>query len=173
MNNTNSVMHYVTQHYVNFLQINMRTLYNTYNYIYRGKMFDVIVVFALIFALGLFNLGLIAPDFDHKLGLKHRGISHSIWIVILFFIISWKINLVYYFAFGYLIHLLFDSVSASGVCFLYPFSSYIEYSGGARVKKGHRVKLYKVKSYKNRKNRSEDIFVIIWIVIFLIMLFLN
>lgn len=105
----------------------------------------------LLAGFGLLLLGSLLPDIDHPnslLGRKahwmgsHRGITHSVWPVLIFCLLTWKYRLLAWLTLGYVLHLLWDSVSAAGICWFYPFQKYREYSGGARVAEGHRVKLY-------------------------------
>ena len=80
-----------------------------------------LIIYNPISVFGL--IGSYAPDFDIKLGIKHRTITHSFLMLgITTFIISildptigfaWFLN--------YLSHLLADSLTVMGVPFLYPF----------------------------------------------------
>lgn len=99
----------------------------------------------------LFFLGLVLPDIDSKtsiigryvhLPFKHRTWTHSLWPVIAFAVGSLWVRPLMWLAIGYLVHLFWDSISRSGVCWFYPMPGYIEYSSGAKVKKGHWLKLY-------------------------------
>ncbi|NFV48380.1 metal-dependent hydrolase [Clostridium botulinum] len=70
-------------------------------------------------------LGSIAPDWDLKLGIKHRTITHSLLALIIstsiIYIFSSSIAIV--FALNYLLHLILDSLTKMGVPFLYPFKN--------------------------------------------------
>lgn len=73
--------------------------------------------------IGLLGIsGSIAPDFDIKLGIKHRTITHS--LLMLFFTsliiknINFNIGLIWFI--NYLSHLILDSLTKSGVKFFYP-----------------------------------------------------
>ena len=70
-------------------------------------------------------LGSIAPDWDLKLGIKHRTITHSLLSLIIstsiIYIFSSSIAIV--FALNYLLHLILDSLTKMGVPFLYPFKN--------------------------------------------------
>lgn len=80
-----------------------------------------LIIYNPISVFGL--IGSYAPDFDIKLGIRHRTITHSFLMLgITTFIISildptigfaWFLN--------YLSHLLADSLTVMGVPFLYPF----------------------------------------------------
>lgn len=82
-------------------------------------------------------VGATFSDIDYKLGIKHRTITHSILmltltsIMISFF--SKDIALVWFV--NYLLHLIADSFTKSGVPFLYPF-----------IKKSYGFKLIKTGS---------------------------
>lgn len=97
-------------------------------------------------------LGSLFPDIDSrdsivgryfKLPMEHRTWTHSIWAVIVFVAGSITNVFVSWFTFGYILHLLFDSVSAGGICFWYPMQRFRKYGNGACVAKGHRIKLYR------------------------------
>ena len=68
-------------------------------------------------------IGATFPDIDCKVGIKHRTITHSILILILSSLLirfSNKDIALVWFA-NYLLHLVSDSFTKSGVPFLYPF----------------------------------------------------
>jgi len=101
----------------------------------------------------LFILGTVLPDIDSPnsiagkyihLPIAHRTWTHAIWLPIVLFVASLWSNLFFWVGFGYLLHLFWDSLSQGGVCFLYPFSRYNQYRGGAQTKKKHFFKLYRV-----------------------------
>ena len=102
--------------------------------------------------MGLYLLGSLFPDIDsdesligrfNPIPMPHRWIPHSLWFMIPFVGMAIKINPIFWFlVFGMLTHLLLDSVSKAGVCFLNPFTGYKRYPSGAFVKKGHIIKLY-------------------------------
>ena len=58
-------------------------------------------------------------------------------------------------------------MSAAGICFLYPVKRYKEYSNGAFVAPGHRIKLYRT------KDGSEQRFVILVIIVSCIVCFVD
>lgn len=68
-------------------------------------------------------IGANAPDWDFKLGLKHRTITHSLFLLFIssfaLSILSKNIALIWFVS--YLLHLLADSFTKMGVPFLYPF----------------------------------------------------
>lgn len=120
--------------------------------------------FSLITVLVICTLGLILgsllPDIDSKnsiLGryvpfmediVGHRGITHTIWVVLLFFVGAYfSGNLfVWMVAFGYFFHLLQDSFSRQGVAWLYPLGKGYRSYGNAKIKEGFHIPLYRVDS---------------------------
>lgn len=113
----------------------------------------ILLNFGLLFlAEGLFLLGTLLPDIDSKksilgryiyLPLEHRTWTHTIWIVLLFSVISRFCKSIWFLTLGYFLHLMEDSISTAGVCFCYPFSRYKVYPSGAKVKMGHKWKFYR------------------------------
>lgn len=101
---------------------------------------------------GLYVLGSLLPDIDSKesfigrfnpIPMPHRWIPHSLWFIAPFVYVAIKLNPVFWFlVFGMFTHLLLDSMSKAGVCFLNPFTGYIRYPSGAFIKKGHIISLY-------------------------------
>ena len=96
-------------------------------------------VYPLLF-LGILCFAAIIPDVDcpqSKVGKKvgffskvlsftlgHRGIMHSLYLPIAFFILAMLIGIPligYAFLFGYLIHLITDGLTKDGVHLVYPF----------------------------------------------------
>lgn len=79
-----------------------------------------IILNAPISVIGL--LGSTAPDLDIQLGLKHRTITHSLLFLGITTLVitpfSVKISLVWFV--NYLLHLLLDGMTVSGVPLLYP-----------------------------------------------------
>ena len=102
--------------------------------------------------VGLYVLGSLLPDIDSKesligrfnpISMPHRWIPHSLWFIAPFVGMAVKLSPVFWFlVFGMLSHLLLDSMSKAGVCFLNPFTGYVRYPSGAFVKKGHVISLY-------------------------------
>lgn len=112
----------------------------------------VLVPFIIISFIALW-FGTYMPDMDSstsKFGkvlhipAKHRTWLHAIWFPIIFFIAGFFFNPFAWLALGYTLHLFWDSLSRGGVCWFYPFSEYKNYPNGAMVKKGHKIKLYRV-----------------------------
>ena len=87
-------------------------------------------------------IGALLPDIDHEKStinkfcpvtrilpkfFKHRGFFHSIFPVILLYIIFWAFNQQFVglaLIFGYLTHLAADSLTKMGVNYLHPFSTW-------------------------------------------------
>lgn len=96
-------------------------------------------------------LGALLPDIDSKtsilgryfhLPVEHRTWTHSLFALILLLPSLWAGLFGRWVWIGYLLHLLFDNLSAGGVCFRYPFETYRVYPNGAKVKPHHWCKCY-------------------------------
>ena len=96
-------------------------------------------------------LGSLFPDIDNRKSLlgryfkvpgEHRTWTHTLWVCLLLLPMCFVSSLALWFWLGYVLHLLMDSVSAGGVCWLYPITKYRVYSSGAKVAQGHQIKLY-------------------------------
>lgn len=83
------------------------------------QLHEPIPAFALS---GLCALAAIAPDFDIPLGLKHRGITHTVFaLVALLALCGYAAPaLLIYAVTGYASHILFDMLTVSGVPLFYP-----------------------------------------------------
>ena len=148
------------------------------NYFYPDSVllsgeFIILCWSAIIFAL--YILGSLLPDIDSKnsiigrkihLPLEHRTWTHSVWAILILFIASIFFVLLRPVLVGYIMHMLEDTPSACGICWLYPFHNYIEYESGAKIAKGHKFKLYRT------SDLSESIFVFGIIAIFVIIIWL-
>lgn len=88
-------------------------------------------------------IGSFVADWDYKIGLKHRGITHTALALLitssLFSIYSLQLGLLW--ALNYSMHLLLDSLTVTGVPLLYPIKN----------------KTYGFKLIKTRS--SEDMFI--------------
>lgn len=113
--------------------------------------FGVLSMGRVIAAILLFYLGTLLPDIDSKdsmlgrfvhLPLEHRTWTHTLWFVILLTILVYYVPIMWWLWWGYVLHLFWDSFSKAGICWLYPISRYKTYPGGAKVKRGHNLKLY-------------------------------
>ena len=69
--------------------------------------------------------GCVAPDVDKKIRVKHRGISHSLIIVaVLYILISiLNKNIAIAFCINYLLHIIADCLTVMGCPLLFPFSN--------------------------------------------------
>ena len=103
--------------------------------------------------IALYYLGTLLPDIDIQsstisrilhfhLPITHRTWTHTIWIPILLFIASLKMPILLGLVLGYMSHLICDSISTQGVCFLYPLTQYKTFYNGAKIKNHHYIKLY-------------------------------
>lgn len=83
----------------------------------------------------------------HYLHVRHRTITHTVW-ALLPWLALWRLSGVGAFAWilvGYLTHLVMDSLSRGGVCWLWPLTRYLDETRGYtyHVAPGyHRPKLY-------------------------------
>lgn len=111
-----------------------------------------ITILSVPLYLVLFFIGTLFPDIDNpksKLGryihlpFKHRTWIHAIYLYLIFAVLGWFYHAFAWLFFGVFVHLFWDSFSAMGNCWFYKLlSDYREYPGGAKVKKGHKLKLY-------------------------------
>ena len=122
-------------------------------------------VFYWILSGCLFLIGSVLPDIDSAnslagkffhLPVRHRGITHTIWVVVVLILASFAFKPMVWMTLGYVLHLLLDSVSAMGLLWTYPIRKYREYGSGARVAPGHRVKLY------HTGEKSETVFAVVF-----------
>lgn len=108
-----------------------------------------------VIGLGLvfFYIGTLLPDIDSErsmlgryihLPMEHRTWTHAIWLPLIFVLAGFAFPPLWWAALGYVLHLFWDSLSRGGVCWFYPISGYVSYSGGAKVKHRHWAKLYSV-----------------------------
>lgn len=80
-----------------------------------------LIIYNPISVFGL--IGSYAPDFDIKLGIKHRTLTHSFFMLGVSTLVISTLDSTIGFAWflNYLSHLLADSLTIMGVPFLYPF----------------------------------------------------
>lgn len=121
----------------------------------RVMMVGVMVIGTLI--------GSTFPDIDQKLPIKHRRITHTLWLPMILCGLLYHmpnipmVDLVHMntiirpalfgFIIGDLSHLIGDAFSTAGIAWFYPLQGYRQYSGGAEVVKGPRLifqPIYKV-----------------------------
>lgn len=117
----------------------------------------------VLVGLALYALGSLLPDIDSKksmlgryiyLPVKHRRITHTIWVVIVLGVLSWRLPVFWWLTWGYFLHIAWDWFSAGGIAWTWPIGRYIEYANGVSVKKGFRLKLYRTEGV------SETIFLV-------------
>lgn len=107
-----------------------------------------------ILAISFFLVGSILPDIDSDksmiskllhfhLPIEHRTWTHTFLVPILIGFSSFWFQPLLFLSIAYMMHLLWDGISAGGVCFFYPFETYVSYGSGAKVKKGHKLKVYR------------------------------
>jgi len=67
-------------------------------------------------------LGSVAPDWDYKVGIKHRTITHSFLALVISSAVVSILNepIVLVWSLNYALHLLADSMTVSGVPLFYP-----------------------------------------------------
>lgn len=102
--------------------------------------------------VGAYFLGTLLPDIDNPnsvLGriihvpVEHRTWLHAIYLYLIFAILGWHYPIFMWLFLGVIVHLFWDSFSASGNCWFYKLlSDYRKYPSGAKIKKGHKLKLY-------------------------------
>lgn len=90
--------------------------------------------------LGVF--GSYAADYDGRLGLKHRGISHSLLAPFILGLIAFVFSPSFGIVFGinYLIHIVLDSFTVMGVPLLMPVSK--KYFGLKLIRTGGEVEIF-------------------------------
>ncbi len=110
-----------------------------------------ILFYPLCFAF-LF-LGFLLPDCDNRksfigryfhVPVEHRTWMHTLYIILAFLVIGLFFHPFIWLAFGYFQHLVCDSPSRCGVCWLNPYG-YKRYNH-AKIKKGHYIYLYSSES---------------------------
>lgn len=111
-----------------------------------------ITILSVPLYLAMFFLGTLLPDIDNpksmlgrfiRLPFKHRTWVHAVYLYLVFAVLGWYYPAFAWLFFGSFVHLFWDSFSAMGNCWFYKlFSDYREYPSGAKVKKGHKLKLY-------------------------------
>ena len=110
------------------------------------------IILTILIAIVLFAFGLLLPDIDQEnsllgriiyLPIRHRTWTHTIWIVILLSLCMFASPVFFWLAFGYALHIFFDSLSKGGICWFYPISRYRAWASGAQVKKNHFIYFYR------------------------------
>ena len=107
---------------------------------------DLITLFLLFFVLGT-----LLPDCDTKrswigrffyLPVRHRTLTHTIWFNLIFSFMGMIWQPLMGIALGVFTHLLCDSFSRQGICWLYPLDRYKYFGHGRKVKDSHFFFLY-------------------------------
>lgn len=130
----------------------VKTLFQSLDSLFFGPSVGAARVFTFVAGFCLYLLGSLLPDIDSDtsmigrhfcLPLGHRTWTHSVWALALLYLLARRWHIVYWLLAGYALHLVWDSVSTMGVCWLWPLSQYKEYPGGAKVAYGHNVRIYR------------------------------
>lgn len=113
--------------------------------LYEIKPYEQILI------IGIAGLTASLPDVDTKsyIPLRHRGITHTIWIILLLlFSCYYYPNFITFgILSGYTSHLIGDAYSKAGIAWFYPLQQYKRYSSGAMIVKNRCMlfpPLYKV-----------------------------
>lgn len=146
------------------------------NYFYPSSVLQsgelIILLWSGLVFIG-YLIGSLLPDIDSKssilgryfhLPIGHRTWTHTIWAIIILFVVSIFIIPFRPVLIGFIMHVIEDYPSGCGICLTYPFHKYIEYESGARVADGHKFKLY------NTSDVSEKRFVFIILAVLLIII---
>ncbi len=97
------------------------------DFLFDNGNLSVYVFYPLIFIL--YMLGCLLPDIDYPysrigriiyLPIKHRTWTHAIYVPAVLLIIGIYVRCVFWLGLGYLVHLICDSFSASGISWFYP-----------------------------------------------------
>lgn len=129
--------------------------------------FSQTVSYIIIYTINIaaFIIGCLLPDCDSEksimgrivhIPVKHRTWTHTIWCVVVFTLMGFAVPCFFWLAYGYTLHIFFDSMSKCGVCWFYPISQYKIWNNGAQVKKNHKFYLYRT------GKASETVLLVIW-----------
>lgn len=127
-----------------------------------------------LLSIALFLFGTLLPDIDSRssalgrfvyLPIEHRTWTHAIYAPVVFCLIGIFVRPIFWLGMGYFLHLWFDSISTCGICWLYPYPGYVGFDSGARIKRGHWVKLYRTKS------ASETVIIVLVYILFIASLY--
>jgi len=150
---TTNVLFYTAFSYTGpFAENVKRASFIIMHYFSSSHTFSPVVYWIL--AVSFFLVGSILPDIDSDksmiskllhfhLPIEHRTWTHTLLIpVLICFSCLWFQPLLFL-GIAYMLHLIWDGISFGGVCFFYPFETYACYGSGAKVKKGHKLKVYR------------------------------
>lgn len=110
--------------------------------VFKGITHTAIAIsfYFYLFGFNLFNMaaiivGSLLPDIDTPYSLlgkynilshamKHRGITHTLIGMLIFALFVYVLfgNFVWGFVFGYILHLIFDTITPMGIMWLYPYN---------------------------------------------------
>lgn len=130
----------------------VKTLLQSLDSLFLGPSAGPVRVFTFVVGFCLYLLGSLLPDIDSStstlgkhfhLPLGHRTWTHSVWALALLYFLATRWHMAYWLLAGYALHLIWDSVSTMGVCWLWPLAQYREYPGGAKIAYGHNIKIYR------------------------------
>jgi membrane-bound metal-dependent hydrolase YbcI (DUF457 family) len=140
----------------NFVNTHFDVFAHQDNFIFR--------IFTVALSIVFYYLGLLLPDIDKKsmishifkfsLPITHRGLTHTIYVLILIIIGSVTFYPLRFLGLGFLVHVLIDSLSPAGWVPFYPIGRYYVRNETVITKDKHLV-LYTSDGY------SEDILLII------------
>lgn len=126
----------------------LRIYNHVLGYFSEPSLFNILI---WICGICCYYFGLLLPDIDKStstiskilhfhLPFLHRGITHTIYWVILNMLLGVLLNPMFLFlAQGYFVHLYYDSFSVAGVCWFYPFSRYTVYRNTVMTRRRHMV----------------------------------
>lgn len=116
---------------------------------FENTVIGILVIFVNVV---MFILGCLLPDCDQERSIagrmlyvpvQHRTWTHTIWCVVIFFLMGIAAPCFLWLAYGYTLHIFYDSLSKGGICWFYPISGYKKWASGAQVKKNHKIYLYR------------------------------
>lgn len=127
-------------------------------YAHSGSVYNALSLWAnpysFLASIVMFLLGSVMPDIDSSssfiskifkmsVPFEHRTWTHTIWAVLIIFFLADVSGIaeLFWFLIGYFLHILIDSMSVCGICWLFPISSY-SIKDGIYRKKGHNWYLY-------------------------------
>lgn len=120
-------------------------------------------------SLALMLFGSLLPDIDSRastlgrfvyLPIDHRTWTHAIYIPVLFCLAGIFWRPLFWLGIGYFLHLFYDNLSVCGICWFYPYPGYVGFDSGARIKRGHWLKLYRT------KEASEKVIIVVVYILF-------
>ena len=162
-----SSMSAFSEHYEGIGKITFRRAMGTFDNMMCVPVGNLPVMFGVQLGFLLFIFGVLLPDIDSRrsilgkfmyLPIKHRTWTHSIWPPLVFMALGLLWLGFFWLGFGYMVHLVFDSMSRQGICWFYPISGYRYYPGGAAIKHKKRIWLYRT------GQKSEHVVALVYLV---------